>query len=473
MGVHPASPNPPFRTALLLSLLILVFGAFGSAQRSPEAEELYQEARIAVASAAERYAGLTSIIDQSLWREASRLAEAAYALAPDDPDVILLLADLYTRVGWFIRAWPHWRRYLALGGSLADESAERFAAAGTELGYSRYEAGDAVGALEYYQEVVAALPDDEEALSWLARIHYETGQPTEALPYWETLTRLAPENEGYRYYLELVQQQLAVGPEASLAFQRGLAAYEAGQLEDALTTFEEAVRFNDAFTLAHVWAGRTALELGQPAKAESHWRRVLELDPADERARYFAGLAAEQRRWGIQAANAFYEGQQLYGAGELLEAAERFDYAALLNPDYLEALAWTARIYQELGDPRRAAEYWQMLLERDPEDERARYSLELTLRQERYGGEAGLAFTEGLSAFELADLARAEASFQRAVAANPEVAEAWGWLGRVYFTQARYSEAAEAYERALELSPENDDYRFFADEAHALSGEEP
>lgn len=458
-----------------LALVAALVGALGlgAAQRSPEAEALYQEAFATAARAQESYAGTILNIDQPLWRQASQLAEQARALAPDDPEITLLLAEIYTRVGWYIRAWPHWQRYLELGGALDADVAALFGKAGDELGYARYTRGDPEGALEYYGAVAAALPDDEEALSWLARIHFEAGRPAEALPYWQRLSELAPDNEGYRYYLELTEQQLAVGAEASGYFQQGLASYQAGALEAALGQFEAATAANDQFAQAYVWAGRTSLELGQPEKAERYWRRVMALDPADARAAYFATLAADQQRWGIDAANAFYEGQQRYEAGELEAAAERFDYAALLNPNYTDALAWAGRSYQELGDPVRAANYWQALLALEPDDTRARYFLEQAERQQRYGNEAGLAFTQGVDAFEAADLATAEARFRAATQANPDYAEAWAWLGRVTFTQARYAEAAAAYAKAAELAPENGDYRFFADEARTLSQQSP
>lgn len=466
-----ALPSALARLALVAALLCAL--SVDAAQRSPDAEALYQEALATAARAQESYAGTILNIDQPLWRQASQLAEQALALAPDDPEITLLLAEIYTRVGWYIRAWPHWQRYLELGGALDADGAALFGEAGDELGYARYTQGDPEGALGYYGAVAAALPDDEEALSWLARIHFEAGRPAEALPYWRRLTELAPDDAGYRYYLELTEQQLAVGAEASGYFQQGLASYEAGELDAALAQFEAAIGANDQFTQAYVWAGRTSLDLRQPDKAERYWRRVLELDPNDARAAYFATLAADQQRWGIDAANAFYEGQQHYEAGELEAAAERFDYAALLNPDYSDALSWAGRSYQELGDPVRAASYWQALLALEPDDARARYFLELAERQQRFGSEAGLAFTQGVAAFEAADLETAEARFRAATQANPDYAEAWAWLGRVAFTQARYSEAAEAYAKAAELEPENGDYRFFADEARTLSQPSP
>ena len=469
---HPFSFNVR-ASWLVCCLLVLLSASVVFAQRNAEADRLLGEARAAAESARETYAGSIFNIDQPLWRSALDLGRQALQQAPDDPEITLFLAQTYGDVSWYVRAWAQWQAYLALGGtlSLEDDSAAQFAEAGTELGFARYEVGDLAGALPFYEEVNRSLPNNVEALSWLGRIHFELGEPQQALPYWQRLTELEPDNSGFAYYQNLTEEQIRVGPEASGAFQRGLQAYDAGNLEDALNAFETSLSANNSFTQAYVWAARTSQELELPAKAAAYWEQVLELDPDDARARYFAQLAREQEEWGVDAVNAFNEGRQLYEQDDLAGAAERFDYAALTNPRYKDALVWAARSYQELGRANRAIAAWQRVLELDPDDNRARYFLRQAEQQRTYGEEAGQAFAQGVSAFELADFAEAVTNFEEAVAANPDFTEAWGWLGRTYFSQGSYTEAADAYGRAAELEPDNDDYRFFADEAAALAEE--
>lgn len=464
------SPYRLWRDALIVGTVCLFAGLTWA---QGDAQTLFDEAKADAQSARQSYPDGVYNIDQPLWRSAVSKGRAALELEPANPDIILFLAESYSALNWHVRAWEQWLGYLELqGGFTNDRQAEMFARAGTELGFARYEVGDLTGALPFYEKIREVLPDHMEALTWLGRIALEQGDTERALSVWERLLELEPGNKSYAYYRDLSEEQGQVGAQASATFREGLRAYEAGDLAIALVAFEDALTENASFSQAYVWAGRTSLELGQAAKAERYWQRVLELDPEDERARYFVGRAAAANAWGVDAANAFYEGQQLYSEGDVRRAAERFDQAAQLNPEYKDALAWTARSYQELEQPSRAISYWRSVLELDPNDESAQYFLELAEQEEAYGGRAGRAFALGVEQFQIANLTEAERLFKEAVESDPALTEAWAWLGRIYFTQADYSQAQEAYDRALELEPNNEDYRFFASEAAFLANDD-
>lgn len=416
--------------------------------------------------------------DQRVWIDALERVDAAYRQAPDERSVLLARARIYSYVGWHIRAWDYWRDYLDAGGRLVDPpdlaaveiaSADLFARVGSELGFARYQAGLFDEALGTYLTVLARLPDDREALGWAARIYFEQGRSAEALPLWERLAALQPDDEGADYFLQRTRERLTVGLEASDAFQSGLVRYESGDLPGALSAFETALGLNDTFVPAAVWAGRTSLELGEPQRSRRHWNRVLELDPGDDRAWYFLELADAQVQWGVDSANQFFRGQQLYEQGDVAGAADSFAAAARGNTEYLQAWVWAARTHQELGRPADAISFWQAVLERNGGDPEARSQLELARQQLRYGVDAGRFIAAARNAFEQGELELAATHFRDAIEVEPALAEAWGWLGRIHFARAEYLEAARHYERALELEPGNDDYRFFAEEARRLA----
>jgi tetratricopeptide (TPR) repeat protein len=459
-------------------MVVLALGslATSAAQRPAEVDTLLERAaalqREALASEAPRSP------DQARWREVLALARQADDLAPHDLEVERFIARAYSYVRWYSRADQAWLTYLDDGGDLqggAPEAgtatdAELFAEVGTQLGFARYQAGDLDGALRYYQAVNERLPDDPESLRWLGRIHFERGEADQALPYWQRLVALRPDDDGAAYYLERTEQRLSVGVAASDAYQRGIEAYGKGNVEDALAAFQDALAANQDFTDASVWAGRTSLELDRPRQARDYWRQVTVSRPDDGRARYFLQVAQAEVEWGVAAGKAYYDGQAAYQEGDVAAASEAFTRALTANPDYLDAWVWAARTQQELGNFGDAILYWQGVVQRDPKDDRARYFLDQAKQQLQYGSEAGKAYVDGVEKFQAGAFEDAEVELKRAVAANPDFPEAWGTLGRLYFQQARYHEAADAFDRALALRPGNDDYTFFAKEARRLAG---
>ncbi len=444
--------------------------------RVTDASRLLQQAKEASAKAQATYA--TFDIDKPLWRDAMRLGGEAQRIEPENPEIALFLAQTYSYTKWYIRAWEQWQKYLSLGKTLDDATAQtdnlaktQFLETGTELGFAAYEAQNLEVALEYYKAVNAVVADDVETLTWLGRIHLELGQPSEARPYWQRASELDPDNESIGYFSTIIEEQVTVGPEASSMFQTGIRAYEAGKLEEALQAFEWSVSANDTFTQAYVWAGRTSLELGESNLAVTYWSRVLELDPSDTRAKYFLEVAQTQVTYGAEATTAFYEGQTYYSQQNLAEAAKSFERATKENDTYTEAFVWTARSYQELNQFDKAIPFWERVLILDPNDSRASYFLLLARKQISGDTPSGEAFMEGITYYQKNDFVNAERSFKNAVQADTAFADAWGWLGRVYFTVANYPEAATAYARAAQLAPSNSDYRFFADEAKRLAGQ--
>ena len=433
------------------------------------------QARALAEDARRTYGDGPQNVDSPLWQKALRAAESLKG-SESEPELFSLLATSYGYVKWYSRAYENWLEYFEAGGTLAEATATNpnseglFGEAGTELGFARYEADDLRGALPFYENVLDYLPEDQESTRWLGRIHLELGEPQRALAYWQALQALSPDDETIDYYIGLAEEQIEVGPAASTAFQEGIGAYEAGDIEEALGAFQTALEENRSFKNAYVWAGRSALELGESIQAQNYWERVLELDPEDERAEYFLSLAGEQERWGQAAADAFFEGQTLYLQGDLEDAASVFERAFDLNPEYKDAAVWAARSYQEAGNLESAGRYWQEVLELEPDNTQAKRFLQLTQTQTE-GAEAGQALVQGVSAFESADLDAAAVHFETAVAQDENSADAWGWLARVYFTQENYPEAADAYARAAELEPSNDGYSFFQREAERLAGE--
>ena len=478
-----ASFNSVFKSRLCLALYFslalstllfstLLFSTLAFAQQNPEAARLLGEARKVVAEAEAQYAGTVLNIDQPLFRRAINLGEQALAADPNDPETALFLARTYSRIGWFIRAWPRWQGYLSTGGALTPDDADKFAATGTELGFARYSVGDLSGALPYYRTVAEVLPDDPRSPE-LAGAHFVgAGRPGGGAALLGAPGEPGPEQRRF-YVLPRPHQRANTGRSGG---ERGVSQrferLRRGRLSGGASRLQDRRAANPRFTEALTWAARTSGELERFDEATALWQRVLELAPDDPGAKYFLGLIRDQKQWGAAAASAFYEGQKLYQEDDLAGAAERFDAASRFNPAFKDALVWTARSLQELGQADEALAAWRKVLKLDPEDKRATYFLNLAEQQFAYGSEAGRAFVQGVEQFEVSNLTEAESLFHEAVQTNPNFAEAWAWLGRTRFTSADYAAAAVALPQSRRVEPDNDDYRFFADEAAFLSGDE-
>jgi tetratricopeptide (TPR) repeat protein len=119
----------------------------------------------------------------------------------------------------------------------------------------------------------------------------------------------------------------------------------------------------------------------------------------------------------------------------------------------------------ETQRPQEAIHYWQVAVDRDATDERARYFLQLAQDQAKWGIEAANAFREGYSFYEEGDLIQASNHFNLAVSKNEMYSQAWAWLGRVAFEQNKFGDAATYYREASRLEPDNETYKYFFNEA--------
>lgn len=463
-------------TDALLALLVLLTLGHVAAQSS-------EAARAALVAAEQSFeaavaSGETPHPDQPSWsaaQAAANLAARSAQSALDTSgsqadqnaarDAYLLSARVHSLTGWYSRALGAWNSYLGLGGALDDaDDAQMFVDVSFQLAFSRYQVGDFDAANAHYQALVDLLPGQAEALRWLGRIAFETGDPALAEGYFRDLLALSPSDESAAFFLQLSRERQAVGTDASDAFRQGIAHYEAGELGDAFASFQVAFETNPAFVDAAVWAGRTALEMRAPEVAVEYWRVASRARPNDAGAAWFLEYSQAQLEHGVDAGAAYYEGLAHYQSGDLTAAAAAFERAVEAAPRYLGALTWAARAHQEAGDFEAAAVKWRAVIALDPTDERAKWFLQRAEQALLYGAEAGTAYFDGAALYLAGDIEGAKRELSAAVEANPDLAIAWGYLGRIALQEARYEDAADAYQRAFDLTGD-DDYEFFAEEA--------
>ena len=193
----------------------------------------------------------------------------------------------------------------ALGDSVPDlavlrdraERQARYGAAATEA----FEAGQAAAAagawraaFDHYAAAVTASGGFVDAWRGLAVAAAALGRPADASNAWEQVLTFEPGNAAAVAGLQLAREQLAFGVEAQRSFQRGLDAYQAGDVAGARVQFQSAVAQSPSYVDAVAWLGRIAAETGDLATAATRYRSAGALAP--DRADIAQALAQVEAR---------------------------------------------------------------------------------------------------------------------------------------------------------------------------------
>jgi tetratricopeptide (TPR) repeat protein len=214
------------------------------------------------------------------------------------------------------------------------------------------------------RRAIALAPDRSEPFRFLAEAYSRSNWTGRAWQAWLDFANL-----GGRFDEEARELVAGVGKEL------GYGAYTRGDLELALSYYQQVAAWVPLDGETRVWVARIYTEQERPLDAIDAWTTVVELDPTDARAQYFLELSLEQARWGTVTVNVFREGVAFYEQGLLSLAAERFERAAGLNPRYAAAWAWLGRVSYERFDYTSASRAYANAVGLEPDNDTYRYFL--------------------------------------------------------------------------------------------------
>lgn len=271
-----------------------------------------------------------------------------------------------------------------------------------EIAVEHHNAGRLPDAEAIYEQILAAMPDNHDALHLLGLIANEKGENERAAT--------------------LIRKAIAIEPRMpEMHGNLGLVLQDLGRLEEAAAAFETALAGNPVFAEGHNNLGLLLQELGRTDEAMSRFERALEIEPDFAEAHTNLGNARRER-------------------GQLSKAEACHRRAIAAAPDFAQAHNNLGSVLQATGRIDEAEACYREALRLDPNYAGAHCNLGSVL-QERGRVEEAIG------------------EYRAALAHDPDLAEAHANLGAALVETGEPSEAVESYRRAVALAPETDAFR--------------
>jgi tetratricopeptide (TPR) repeat protein len=381
-------------------------------------------------------------------KRAEEAAKRAVKLDPTNLEALLVLGDLALDAKHYIEAAKH---YEVIAGRA--ESLDRTEAVRMLIRYvdALSLSGSTEQALAPMDTLLRLAPDDRDALERVAQVTYEHGSPARAA-------------ELYGMLLDRFDSVLEGQPRYVAYYRRGESLRRQGELAAAVPLLETAADLDptNAEPLAALGQAYTALENWDEAIATK--TRHLDIANGDERVQLLleiGEIASGKINDRTQAAKSFVAAleerpddrriltklMQLYSEekdwNKLVEVVLRLaDFVE--DPKQRVKYLHTAAIVtaSQIGDTKRALEFYEQVLELDPTFERAaKEALDLYADRKEYAGAEQLL----------------QKRLERATAADDQAGmlAAFSALGDVYEQMGATDQSIDALEAAQTLDPEN------------------
>jgi tetratricopeptide (TPR) repeat protein len=352
--------------ALLGGLLALAAGTLSPSQQRQLAD-LQAQTQQALSTQ-------PAVVGNPVWSKLLAEVRVLATQAPA-PQVLLLKAQIYTDLKWWIRAKSSWAAYAASVSQIGSRNRAAYADVLDQLGYSllKLRKPQTAAALRDFQEAVSVDPSDLQARYNLADAYLRAGQVAESLAAWQSVLAQDPSNARAQYFIAVDRRLSEFGRAAAAAFGDGYDAYQKGNYPAAKADFARAVAAAPGFRDAWLYLGHTNVALGRYASAVHDFRQVEKLGLASAAVRYDLQTAEDASLYGLKAVRAFQKGYDLAQQGHLHQAEVQFALAVSLSPAYEQAWDWVGRVHYQLGEYASAAVAYHQALQLDPQDAAAKY----------------------------------------------------------------------------------------------------
>lgn len=263
----------------------------------------------------------------------------------------------------------------------------------------------------------------------------------------------------------------------------GLGFVEAGEMDRAESEFRRALELDPVAEIAHNNLAGILLRQGKKQEAEYHYQEAVRLKPDYTLARISLGGVLREKGQYEDAAVQFRQvlikdpddpvanknlGNALLRTGSPDIALPHLEKACLHSPHDIEVLLDIGEALSILGRTDEAIHAYQKILDKDRNQASAHYHIAILLKKKGLEREALVHYNEadrlmkypdalkydfGNLLFRLGELNEAEKTYKEFLAIRPTLAMTHNNLGLVLVSQGRLAEAIQQFQAALNLAP--------------------
>eukprot|EP00003_Mantamonas_plastica_P011013 TRINITY_DN2059_c0_g1_i1.p1 TRINITY_DN2059_c0_g1~~TRINITY_DN2059_c0_g1_i1.p1 ORF type:complete len:1605 (+),score=572.81 TRINITY_DN2059_c0_g1_i1:3933-8747(+) len=336
--------------------------------------------------------------------------------------------------------------------------------------------GDLEQAIRYCKELIDQYPDFEEGPVLLEQFNDEFNdlKPILADRKYKEGMQLV-EQRKYVGAIKSFDQALALNPKhASSWYDRGLAHLNLKKYHEAIDSFESCLAIDPDRYLAWHSIGSALSNLKQYTQSLDCYDKAIAINPEFFGAYHNKSISLKHMQHHKEAIvccdealrlNPTYEyshrnkAMSLFALGREEEALESINRALELNPKLVSGLVFRAEVLHKMDKIEEAIQNCEEALALKPKNAEAiklRRDLKIELQEKVEREErADKLFKEGLEHKKKGEHQEALHCYEHAIELNREATYVWFSYGVLLNEMARYVDAIEAFDRCLELYPDN------------------
>lgn len=300
-----------------------------------------------------------------------------------------------------------------------------------ELAFDHHQAGRVKEAESLYQQALAILPGQIDALYYLGVLYLQNGVHDAAEEFITKALRKQPKfAEGH--------------------FNLGVALQAQNKLKEAAKSFNQAIKGDKKFAPAQLNLGNVYMDLEQYDRASSVFRKLIKLSPKSDQAYLNLGRASSLK-------------------GDKDEAMIAYRHALEINPSYADAYLNIGAILLESNECEEAKTYFQQALESDPKNAEAYNNMGVAWKRDGYVDHAFSCFARateikpdygdarnniGSVLYAFGDTDEAEAEVRKGIELSPDSPSAYCILGKILRSKNKPLESIDALNKAIRLAPD-------------------